>query len=160
MKFNFVDLAGSERQKVSNTMGERLREAGSINKSLSVLGQVINSLVEASEGKQRHIRYRDSKLTHMLKDSLGGNSKTVLIANISPSWGSFTETLSTLQFAQRAKQIKNKVVINESFEISVDGMKNEIKQLREELAIYKHGKLNSSLNVNFLCFNVSLYILG
>ena len=79
--------------------GERLKEAGNINKSLTVLGCVINSLVEMSEGKQRHIRYRDSKLTFLLKDSLGGNSKTFMIANVSPASTAFSETLSTLKFA-------------------------------------------------------------
>lgn len=101
------------------------------------MGQVINSLVEISEGKQRHIRYRDSKLTFILKDSLGGNSKTCLIANISPASSSFAETLSTLKFAQRAKQIKNKASINEDSSGSLEGLKNEIKILREELGRYK-----------------------
>lgn len=84
-----------------------------INKSLSALGNVINSLVDLSEGKSRHVHYRDSKLTFLLRDSLGGNSKTVIIANISPSGVNYGETLSTLKFAQRAKLIKNKAIINE-----------------------------------------------
>ena len=109
-KFHFVDLAGSERQKMTKSTGQRLREAGNINKSLTVLGSVINSL---SENKNKHIRYRDSKLTFLLKDSLGGNSKTTMIANISPAALSFSETLSTLKFAQRAKLIKNKASINQ-----------------------------------------------
>ena len=140
-KFHFVDLAGSERQKLTAAVGERLKEAGNINKSLSVLGQVINSLVEIAEGKQRHIRYRDSKLTFILKDSLGGNSKTSLIANISPASSSFSETLSTLEFAQRAKQIKNKASINEDLTGSVEGLKNEIRQLKEELGRYKSNMM-------------------
>lgn len=82
-RFHFIDLAGSERTRHSN--GERLKEGCSINKSLHVLGMVINSLVEATEGKPKHVNYRDSKLTFLLKDALGGNSKTHLIANISPS---------------------------------------------------------------------------
>jgi len=139
-KFHFVDLAGSERQKMTAAAGDRLKEAGNINKSLSVLGQVINSLVEIAEGKQRHIRYRDSKLTFILKDSLGGNSKTCLIANISPASSSFAETLSTLKFAQRAKQIKNKASINEDSTGSVEGLKNEIRLLKEEL-----GKCRSTI---------------
>jgi len=106
-----------------------------------VLGQVINSLVEIAEGKQRHIRYRDSKLTFILKDSLGGNSKTSLIANISPASSSFSETLSTLKFAQRAKQIKNKASINEDLTGSVEGLKNEIRQLKEELSRYKSNMM-------------------
>ena len=84
-----------------------------INKSLSALGIVINSLVEISEGKTRHVHYRDSKLTFLLRDSLGGNSKTTIIAAITPAQANVSETLSTLKFAQRAKLIKNKAVINE-----------------------------------------------
>ena len=84
-----------------------------INKSLSALGIVINSLVDISEGKARHVHYRDSKLTFLLRDSLGGNSKTLMIANITPSTFSINETISTLKFAQRAKLIKNKAIINE-----------------------------------------------
>jgi len=102
-RFHIIDLAGSERSKNTNAMGERLKEAGMINKSLSALGNVINSLVERSEGKGRHIPYRDSKLTFILRDSLGGNSKTVIIANVSPSTVNLGETLSTLEFAKRAK---------------------------------------------------------
>lgn len=134
-----MDLAGSERQKLTAAVGERLKEAGNINKSLSVLGQVINSLVEIAEGKQRHIRYRDSKLTFILKDSLGGNSKTSLIANISPASSSFAETLSTLKFAQRAKQIKNRALINEDSIGSVGALKDEITRLKQELAQYRNN---------------------
>lgn len=85
--FHFIDLAGSERTKL--LQDERLKEGCSINKSLHMLGMVINSLVESTEGKAKHVGYRDSKLTFLLKDSLGGNSKTHLIANISPSIGSY-----------------------------------------------------------------------
>lgn len=84
-RMNFVDLAGSERQQSTNAVGDRLKEANNINSSLTVLGHVINSLVEQSQGKQRHIPYRNSKLTFILKDSLGGNSKTCIIAAISPA---------------------------------------------------------------------------
>jgi hypothetical protein len=90
-----------------------LKEAGIINKSLSALGNVINSLVDISEGRSRHVHYRDSKLTFLLKDSLGGNSKTCIVAAISPAAMHFSETLSTLKFAQRAKLIKNRAVVNE-----------------------------------------------
>ena len=83
-RFHVIDLAGSERAKATDAAGERLKEAGMINKSLSALGNVINSLVEIGEGKARHVHYRDSKLTFLLRDSLGGNSKTVIIANVSP----------------------------------------------------------------------------
>jgi len=145
-----VDLAGSERQKSTAAVGERLKEAGNINKSLSVLGQVINSLVEIAEGKQRHIRYRDSKLTFILKDSLGGNSKTSLIANISPASSSFAETLSTLKFAQRAKQIKNRALINEDSIGSVGALKDEITRLKQELAQYRNNNNNSSMMMDHM----------
>lgn len=108
-------------------MGERLKEAGNINKSLSVLGQVIKSIVESAS----FTRYRDSKLTYLLKDSLGGNSKTALIANISPSSDSFQETRSTLLFASSAKQIKNKAQVNEGVRGNIEDLKNEIKRLKE-----------------------------
>lgn len=129
-KINFVDLAGSERQKSTNTSGLRLKEAGNINKSLTLLGTIINSLVEISEGKKPHVRYRDSKLTFLLKDSLGGNSKTMIIANVSPASDSLSETLQTLRFAQRAKLIRNKASINEETSGSIDSLKKEIDRLK------------------------------
>ncbi len=132
-RFNFVDLAGSERQKQVAAQSERLKEGCNINRSLHILGNVINGLVEISEGKGRHIHYRDSKLTFLLKDSLGGNSKTSLIANINPSAAYFQETLSTIKFAKRVKLIKNNASINEESTGSLDGLKSEIKRLKEEL---------------------------
>ena len=110
-KLHFVDLAGSERQKSTGAEGSRLKEATNINKSLTILGQVISALVDISSGKKRHVPYRDSKLTLILKDSLGGNSRTFMIAAISAASSSYSETLSTLKFAERAKQIRNKVTI-------------------------------------------------
>lgn len=133
-RFHIIDLAGSERQKSTDAAGDRLKEAGNINKSLSVLGNVINSLVEASQGKSRHIHYRDSKLTFLLKDSLGGNSKTVLIANVSPSSSCVGETLSTLNFAKGAKLIKNKAIINEDTVGTVLLLQQQIKKLKAEIA--------------------------
>lgn len=132
-RFHIIDLAGSERQKLTNAGGERLKEAGMINKSLSALGNVINSLVEMSEGKVRHVHYRDSKLTFLLRDSLGGNSKTLIIACVSPASSSHSETLSTLKFAQRAKLIKNKAVINEDSSGTVAILKDEIKRLKAQV---------------------------
>mgnify|MGYP000905505883 CR=1 FL=1 len=134
-KFHFVDLAGSERQKSTAATGDRLKEAGNINKSLTVLGKVINTLVLSAQGKSVHVAYRESKLTFLLKDSLGGNSKTCIIANVSPSSSAFSETLSTLKFAQNAKQIKNKASINEDSQGGLDSLKNEIKRLKEELIL-------------------------
>ena len=132
-KLHFVDLAGSERQKSTACAGERLKEASNINKSLTILGCVINSLVEASQGKNRHIPYRDSKLTFVLKDSLGGNARTFMIAAVSAASTSFTETLSTLKFAQRAKMIKNKAKVNEESNGNVEVLKKEIQRLKQEL---------------------------
>lgn len=100
---------GSERQRATGALGERLKEASSINKSLSALGHVIMSLADAQHGRGKHIPYRDSKLTFLLQDSLGGNAKTVMIANASPAKTNIGETLSTLRFARGAKKIKNKV---------------------------------------------------
>ncbi|KAI7832420.1 P-loop containing nucleoside triphosphate hydrolase protein, partial [Gamsiella multidivaricata] len=111
-RFNLVDLAGSERQKQANTEGMRLKEAGNINKSLLCLGSVINALGEIASGHSRHVHYRDSRLTFLLKDSLGGNSNTFIVANVSPSALCYQESLSTLRFAQRAKMIRNKVTFH------------------------------------------------
>ena len=109
-KLNLVDLAGSERQSKTHATGARLKEeATQINLSLSALGNVIKALVE---GKQNHVPYRDSKLTRLLQDSLGGNTKTVMIAAISPADYNFDETLTTLRYASRAKNIKNKPRVN------------------------------------------------
>ena len=143
-RFSFVDLAGSERQKQTSTTGERLKEGCNINKSLSVLGNVINGLVDISEGKARHIHYRDSKLTFILRDSLGGNSKTAIIANVSPASTSFGETLSTLKFAQRAKLIQNRASINEDSSGTIDSLKKEIKRLKEEITDLKQMQKEDS----------------
>lgn len=109
---------------------------------------VINSLVESTEGKARHINYRDSKLTFLLKDALGGNSKTHLIANISPNWISCQETLSTLTFARRVKLIKlNKVSINEDSSGNLESMKAEIRRLKQEIVQLKsyHSQSQDSI---------------
>ncbi|KAM3267305.1 kinesin-like protein KIN-12B isoform X1 [Capsicum chacoense] len=133
-RINLVDLAGSERQKLTGAAGERLKEAGNINKSLSQLGNLINILAEVSQtGKHRHIPYRDSKLTFLLQESLGGNAKLAMICAVSPSQNCKSETLSTLRFAQRAKAIKNKAVINEEMQDDVNVLREVIRQLREEL---------------------------
>lgn len=109
-KLNLVDLAGSERQRKTQAAGNRLREAIEINLSLSALGNVITALVD---GKSPHIPYRDSKLTRLLQDSLGGNTKTIMIAVVSPADYSAEESLSTLRYASRARRIQNKPVVNE-----------------------------------------------
>ena len=109
-KLNLVDLAGSERQSKTGCTGERFKESTKINLSLSVLGNVISYLVDC---RCTHVPYRDSKLTRLLQDSLGGNSKTLMIACISPGENNYEETLSTLRYAARANSIKNKPKINE-----------------------------------------------
>uniref|UniRef100_A0AAR2JHB9 Kinesin motor domain-containing protein n=1 Tax=Pygocentrus nattereri TaxID=42514 RepID=A0AAR2JHB9_PYGNA len=128
-QLNLVDLAGSERDQAREGL-----PGISINRSLMCLGQVIMALVDVSNGKTRHICYRDSKLTFLLRDSLGGNAKTYIIANVHPGSKCFGETLSTLQFAQRAKLIKNKAMINEDTQGNVKQLQAEVKKLKEQLA--------------------------
>ena len=132
-KFNMVDLAGSERQRDTGAQGSRLNEAAAINQSLSALGNVIVALVDIGHGKKRHIPYRDSKLTYLLKDSIGGNSLTYLVACVSPHADSAGESLSTLTFAQRAKKIKNKAQLNEGFGGNMAALKKENARLRAAL---------------------------
>ncbi|KAJ3675746.1 hypothetical protein LUZ60_004789 [Juncus effusus] len=137
-RINLVDLAGSERQKLTQAAGDRLKEAGNINKSLSQLGNLINILGEISQsGKQRHIPYRDSKLTFLLQESLGGNAKLAMICGVSPSLKCKSETLSTLRFAQRAKAIKNKAVVNETTQDDVKMLREQVRLLRDELVRMK-----------------------
>ncbi|XP_024960060.1 kinesin-like protein KIN-12D [Cynara cardunculus var. scolymus] len=144
-RLNLVDLAGSERQKTSGAEGERLKEAANINKSLSTLGHVIMVLVDGANARTRHVPYRDSRLTFLLQDSLGGNSKTMIIANVSSSICSATETLNTLKFAQRAKLIQNNAVVNEDASGDVVALQHQIQLLKEELAILKRHNVSRSL---------------
>ncbi|PSS32623.1 Kinesin-like protein [Actinidia chinensis var. chinensis] len=133
-RINLVDLAGSERQKLTGAAGERLKEAGNINRSLSQLGNLINILAEVSQtGKQRHIPYRDSRLTFLLQESLGGNAKLAMVCAVSPAQSCKSETLSTLRFAQRAKAIKNKAIVNEVMQDDVNFLREVIRQLKDEL---------------------------
>lgn len=131
-QFNFVDLAGSERQKISKTSEGALKEGCNINKSLSFLSAVINQLSQNSRRKQ-FIRYRDSKLTFLLRDSLGGNSKTVMIANVAEDKNQIQETISTLLFSQMTKLIKNKVQINVDQDGCPRRLKEEVKRLTLQL---------------------------
>ncbi|XP_054427419.1 kinesin-like protein KIF17 [Pteronotus mesoamericanus] len=131
-KLNLVDLAGSERQSKTGATGERLKEATKINLSLSALGNVISALVD---GRCKHIPYRDSKLTRLLQDSLGGNTKTLMVACLSPADNNYDETLSTLRYANRAKNIKNKPHINEDpKDALLREYQEEIKRLKAILA--------------------------
>ncbi|CAD5214440.1 unnamed protein product [Bursaphelenchus okinawaensis] len=124
---NLVDLAGSERQKDAGSEGDRLKEGIVINQSLSTLGRVIKALHDKQNSKKNvQIPYRDSVLTSLLKNALGGNSKTIMIAAISPADINYEETLSTLRFADRAKSIKTQAVVNES------ATERQIRELREE----------------------------
>ncbi|KAH9305111.1 hypothetical protein KI387_009515 [Taxus chinensis] len=132
-RINLVDLAGSERQKLTGAAGERLKEAGNINRSLSQLGNLINILAEVSQGKQRHIPYRDSRLTFLLQESLGGNAKLAMICAISPASSCRSETLSTLRFAKRAKAIQNQAVVNEETENDINSLREQIRLLKDEL---------------------------
>ncbi|KAK2401352.1 kinesin protein KIN-5D [Trifolium repens] len=140
-KLNLVDLAGSENILRSGAREGRAREAGEINKSLLTLGRVINALVEHSA----HVPYRDSKLTRILRDSLGGKTKTCIIATISPSAYCLEETLSTLDYASRAKNIKNKPEANQKVSkavllkdlyIEIERMKEDVRAAREKNGVY------------------------
>uniref|UniRef100_A0A8C8G682 Kinesin-like protein KIF16B n=1 Tax=Oncorhynchus tshawytscha TaxID=74940 RepID=A0A8C8G682_ONCTS len=138
-KIHLVDLAGSERADATGATGVRLKEGGNINKSLVTLGNVISALADLSQDgvntnlkkKQVFVPYRDSVLTWLLKDSLGGNSKTIMIATISPADVNYGETLSTLRYANRAKNIINKPTINEDCNVKL------IRELRAEIARLK-----------------------
>lgn len=139
-KFHFVDLAGSERLKRTGATGERAREGISINTGLLCLGNVISVLGDESR-KASHVPYRDSKLTRLLQDSLGGNSQTVMIACISPSDRDFMESLNTLRYANRARNIKNKVCINQdNSSLTMALLRKEIQMLRLEISEMKLGK--------------------
>ncbi|XP_076849672.1 kinesin-like protein KIF21B isoform X3 [Brachyhypopomus gauderio] len=139
-KFHFVDLAGSERLKRTGATGERAREGISINCGLLALGNVISALGDQSK-KAGHVPYRDSKLTRLLQDSLGGNSRTVMIACVSPSDRDFMETLNTLKYANRARNIRNKVVVNQDkTSQQISALRAEIARLQMELMEYKAGK--------------------
>ncbi|XP_034047757.1 kinesin-like protein KIF18A isoform X2 [Thalassophryne amazonica] len=110
-KMSLIDLAGSERASATNAKGARFREGANINRSLLALGNVINALADP-KNKKAHIPYRDSKLTRLLKDSLGGNCRTLMIANVSPSSKSYDDTHNTLKYANRAKEIKSSLKSN------------------------------------------------
>ncbi|XP_020494416.1 kinesin-like protein KIF21A isoform X2 [Labrus bergylta] len=139
-KFHFVDLAGSERLKRTGATGDRAKEGISINCGLLALGNVISALGDRSK-RSTHVPYRDSKLTRLLQDSLGGNSQTMMIACISPSDRDFMETLNTLKYANRARNIKNKVMVNQDrASQQISALRTEIARLQMELMEYKTGK--------------------
>ncbi|XP_049881981.1 kinesin-like protein KIF13B isoform X2 [Pectinophora gossypiella] len=133
-RLSLVDLAGSERAVKTGAVGDRLKEGSNINKSLTTLGLVISKLADQASGKSnkdKFVPYRDSVLTWLLKDNLGGNSKTVMVATISPAADNYEETLSTLRYADRAKRIVNHAVVNE------DPNARIIRELRQEVEALK-----------------------
>ncbi|GET58565.1 P-loop containing nucleoside triphosphate hydrolase protein [Rhizophagus irregularis DAOM 181602=DAOM 197198] len=141
-KFHFVDLAGSERR--TNAVGDRAKEGIAINGGLLALGNVISALGDESR-KVTHIPYRDSKLTRLLQDSLGGNSQTLMLACVSPADSNFMETLSTLKYANRARNIKNKVSVNESYggnSIEINQLRGQISRLKMEIQTLRAGGCN------------------
>uniref|UniRef100_A0A669EVP2 Kinesin-like protein n=1 Tax=Oreochromis niloticus TaxID=8128 RepID=A0A669EVP2_ORENI len=149
-KLNLVDLAGSENIGRSGAVDKRAREAGNINQSLLTLGRVITALVE----KRPHVPYRESKLTRILQDSLGGRTKTSIIATVSPSSSNLEETLSTLEYASRAKNIMNKPEVNQKLtkRTLIKEYTEEIERLKRDLAATrdKHGVYLSSENYDMV----------
>ena len=152
-KLNLIDLAGSERASMTKNKGMRLFEGANINKSLLTLGNCINALCEANEkGTKTYIPYRDSKLTRLLKDSLGGNARTVMIANVSPFVNSFDDTYNTLKYADRAKHIKTNIkrnVLNAQYHITnylniIKNLQNRIFELENQISISKRRDLTTS----------------
>jgi hypothetical protein len=151
-KFSLIDLAGSERAANTHNRGLRLLEGANINRSLLALGNCITALVQ---GKGSFVPYRDSKLTRLLKDSLGGNCRTVMISCISPAAASFEETCNTLKYANRAKNIRtniteaavNKVDVRihaAEYESLISGLRNEVATLKHKLAA-TGGLMNATL---------------
>ncbi|KAF9482822.1 kinesin domain-containing protein [Pholiota conissans] len=143
-KFHFVDLAGSERLKRTAAAGERIKEGISINSGLLALGNVISALGDPSRAKSNtatHIPYRDSKLTRLLQDSLGGNAHTLMIACVSPAEWNAAETINTLKYANRARNIKNRAVVNEKEDgwDDIEWLQGTVSRLRKELKVIKEG---------------------
>uniref|UniRef100_A0A8V0ZTS8 Kinesin-like protein n=1 Tax=Gallus gallus TaxID=9031 RepID=A0A8V0ZTS8_CHICK len=143
-KMSLIDLAGSERASVTNTKGERLREGANINRSLLALINVINALADA-KSKKTHIPYRDSKLTRLLKDSIGGNCRTIMIAAVSPSSLAYEDTYNTLKYANRAKEIKLSLKSNvlsldchiSKYATICEQLKTEVADLQAKLRAYE-----------------------
>uniref|UniRef100_A0A8K9UFZ3 Kinesin family member 13Bb n=1 Tax=Oncorhynchus mykiss TaxID=8022 RepID=A0A8K9UFZ3_ONCMY len=135
-KLSLVDLAGSERAAKTGATGERMKEGSNINKSLSTLGLVISALADQGAGKNKtkFVPYRDSVLTWLLKDSLGGNSRTAMVATVSPAADNYDETLATLRYADRAKSIVNHAVVNEDPNARIiRELREEVEKLRDQL---------------------------
>jgi len=176
-KLNFVDLAGSERVKKTGSTGVILKEANYINKSLTFLEQVVVSLTDKKKSKSKeHVPYRQSKLTHLLKDSIGGNCRTVMIATMWPEYSHLNETLSTLNFARRMMNVLNEACVNIQLDTQALLRKygKEIKELKQELAMHNtlanRGRISydqytpeeqyAQQMVIFLFFFIFKFILG
>ncbi|KAM7326014.1 hypothetical protein ACRRTK_014492 [Alexandromys fortis] len=145
-KLHLVDLAGSERQKKTKAEGDRLREGININRGLLCLGNVISALGDDKKGS--FVPYRDSKLTRLLQDSLGGNSHTLMIACVSPADSNLEETLNTLRYADRARKIKNKPIVNiDPQAAELNRLKQQVQQLQVLLLQAHGGTLPGSINV-------------
>ncbi|KAI4307496.1 hypothetical protein L6164_030675 [Bauhinia variegata] len=157
-KFHLVDLAGSERAKRTGADGMRLKEGIHINKGLLALGNVISALGDEKKRKEGgHIPYRDSKLTRLLQDSLGGNSKTVMIACVSPADTNAEETLNTLKYANRARNIQNKAVVNrDPMAAQMQIMRSQIEQLQAELLFYRGDASGPFEELQILKHKISL----
>ncbi|KAJ2078558.1 hypothetical protein H4R24_004397 [Coemansia sp. RSA 988] len=157
-KLHFVDLAGSERLKKTLAVGERQREGISINSGLLALGNVISALGDAHRGPLAHVPYRESKLTYMLRDSLGGSAQTLLVACVSPAEANATESINTLKYAARARNIRNRGGVNmvavsrssakevETLRAMVRRLKGEVRELHERLRTMDCQSRNSAVN--------------
>ncbi|XP_054788474.1 kinesin-like protein KIN-4C isoform X2 [Prosopis cineraria] len=157
-KLHLVDLAGSERAKRTGADGMRLKEGIHINKGLLALGNVISALGDEKKRKEGgHVPYRDSKLTRLLQDSLGGNSKTVMIACVSPADTNAEETLNTLKYANRARNIQNKAIINrDPVAAQVQALRNQVEQLQAELLFYRGDASGPFEELQILKHKISL----
>lgn len=144
-KLHLVDLAGSERTKMISTGGVALRDSCHINKSLSYLEQVVLALLER---KRDHVPYRQAKLTNFLRDSIGGNCKTLMVANIWPEYQTIQETISTLKFATRMMKVQNEATVNVQADpdLQIKRYEKEIRDLKQELAMHdtlaNRGRIN------------------
>lgn len=147
-KLSLIDLAGSERASKTGNTGIRMIEGASINKSLLALGNCINMLYENfRKDKQHHVPYRDSKLTRLLKDSLGGNCRTVMIANVSPCSSNFEDTFNTLKYANRTKDLKTNVKKNvDDVKVHVTEYEKIIKSLQADIVQLKSDMIKKEMS--------------
>ncbi|KAI8067034.1 hypothetical protein BC940DRAFT_301154 [Gongronella butleri] len=155
-KFHFVDLAGSERLKRTHAEGDRAKEGIAINAGLLALGNVISALADENRRRHGHVPYRDSKLTRLLQDSLGGNSQTLMLACVSPAGSDAGETLNTLRYASRARNIKNQVAINHEIlgDAQVDELKAMVARLQGEIAAMRAS--SASLSHTMTSFDMAM----